>query len=173
MTLRSNTLTVALAVLGGLAAGPAGALASTGTSLNLTAPTTASTGTELPIGVNAAFADGANGSQALTLFLLRPGAGGCPAGGVAPAGADVLLSREPADQVLIVGAISDELTVPGSWTVCAYMTDSPTSITALASQVVAVSGRSIAQAVTPPRSKVKAHHKHNKKTAHTKPSAKH
>jgi hypothetical protein len=165
MTLRSTTLT--LAMLAGLAAAPAGAAAAP-PSLSLTTPATASTGSELPVGVNASFTDGANGSQALTLFLIRPGAGGCPASGVAPSGAEVLLSREPADQVLIVSEITSKLSVPGSWTVCAYLGASG-AVTASASQAVAVSGAPMAQAVV---SKVKKHHKHHAKTKHSKKTTK-
>lgn len=154
MTLRSNALSVSLAVLAGLAAAPAGALADAPTALSINVASSSTTGASIPIGVNASFTGGDNGSQALTLFLLPPGAGACPADGVAPSGAQVLLSHEAADQVLIVNALSNQFTMPGAWKVCAYMA-TPSSVTASASQAVAVTGKRLVQATAHKTSKAK------------------
>lgn len=152
------------------AVGPPGALADTGVAL--TVPSGATTGTPLSIGVASSYDDGANGSELLTVFLVPPTGGPCPARAVAPAGAKVVLAREPADQVLIVNALSGALAVPGTWTACAYLTLGGV-VTAAASQPLAVSGPAIANAGAAPSGHQKAKHhkaKHHKAKHHHKPS---
>lgn len=115
------------------------AMADPAATLTVTAPATASTGSDLPINLVGAFAQTGSDSQTVSLFVVPPAAGTCPAGEAPPATADVVVVDLPVDPVVVLNASSDALYVPGTWTVCAYLGDQGT-VVAAASQAVAVSG---------------------------------
>ncbi len=136
-------------------------------------PASVHTGRQAPFEVTSSFTQGANGSEALTVFLIAPPDRTCPADAVAPAGADSVLSGEAADQVLIVNALSGVLDVPGAWTACAYLTAGG-SVTASASQPLTVTGHvvprvhSLAKQKTT-KKKTTKHHKKATTKLHHKP----
>jgi hypothetical protein len=138
--MRTASKLIPLAAALGLLAVPAGSLASGAISLNISAPLTALRGSPISLQVNSAFSNGANGSRDLSLWLQPPSDGACPSGVRAPHNADILLTREPADQVLQVDAQSSPLNKSGSWNVCGYLTHSG-SISARAHHRVTVTGR--------------------------------
>lgn len=79
----------------------------------------------------------------LTVFVLPPGASGCPAQAAMPAGADPVLIGEPVDNFLMISALSDELDQPGTWTLCSYLSNSQQTTMASSEVPFAVSGPAI------------------------------
>ncbi len=112
---------IALAAGGAPAAPAAAKTKNTHATVTVTAPARAARGARISLRVTSVFSVVANGAEHLTVFIVRPGAS-CPHAARRPAGADPLLSGEPADRVLIANAISDRLQQAGTWTVCAYLT---------------------------------------------------
>jgi hypothetical protein len=175
--MRHRTALLTLLTSLGLAVAPAAALADSGTTLSLSGlPSSASTGTTVPFEVDSSYSNGPNGSQLMTVFFQPPADGACPATATPPSNANVLLTEEPADQVLVVDGVSAPLDLPGLWTLCAYLTSSG-SVSASASQPVTLTGAAISSA-TPDTSSSSGSHpgssgsknhssKTNKKTKHT------
>jgi hypothetical protein len=110
-------------------AGPTSAVlgaTNTHAAVKITAPRTAAAGARISFKVVSTYAVLSNGAEALTVFIAPPRTS-CPKAVRPPHGADTLLSREPADRVLIANVISDPLGRAGTWTVCAYLTHGRTT----------------------------------------------
>jgi hypothetical protein len=79
----------------------------------------------------------------LDIFVLEPGAGGCPAQAVMPPGADPVLIDEPVDNFLTITDLSDNLNSPGQWSLCGYLSDASAATVASSSVSFMVSGPSV------------------------------
>ena len=84
-----------------------------------------------------------SGTRYLTIFLVPPQVGNCPADPVAPAGADLLLASEAVDDQTPVSDMSDPLDRSGEWQLCGYLSTSASQpgaqVTARSHQPVMVS----------------------------------
>lgn len=76
----------------------------------------------------------------LTIFVVS-GTNSCPSSASAPKGADVVLRREPVDAFLSITDLSDNLSTPGQWVLCGYLSDSSSTL-ATASVPFVVNGPS-------------------------------
>jgi hypothetical protein len=82
----------------------------------------------------------------LSVFVLPPAAGGCPAQAIVPDGTDPVLIDEPVDNYLTISALSDELNVPGTWTLCGQLSDPQDATVASTNVPFTVTGAAIREA---------------------------
>jgi hypothetical protein len=140
---------VLMATMLGAAVVPPAALASTSKhktpppkpsvdQVTMSVPKSAPKGQIVKFVVSSRFSDAGNGAEDMTIFLAPPSAPACPKTPRPPHGADVVLSNEPADRVLVVDAQSDHLEQSGHWGVCSYLVKGR-KITAKASASLQVS----------------------------------
>ena len=131
-----------IAVLLGLACQSVPALADEPTSgpptLSLSVTEPVRTGESVRFGGSSAYTS--QEQLYLNVFVSPPTATGCPAQAVMPSGADPVLIDEPVDNLLTISTLSDELDIPGTWTLCGYLSNSQNATLASTDVSFAVSG---------------------------------
>lgn len=151
---------LALAVVAVLApASPALAAEGSAPVLNMSVLGSVHTGEPVQFSGSSAYSS----SEQLYLTVFVAPVSHCPSSDVAPRGADVVLRHEAVDAFLSITDLSDNLSTPGQWVLCGYLTDSSSGKIAAANVPFVVSGPSGSREHrSGNHHSGKKHHKHHK-----------